>query len=378
MRKANLDFKIIKSLALFFVVLLATQSNVHAQSDSVWNQKPTITFSGFMDVFYVYDFNKPQGVQRQTFLYNHNRHNEVNLNLGLVKINVEHCKYRANFALHTGTYVQDNYASEPDLLKNISEANIGIALNKRSNLWLDAGVFSSHIGFESAMSSDNWTLTRSILAENAPYFLSGAKITYNPNEKIEIAGLIINGWQRIQRLAGNSMPSFGSQIMVKPNDRVTFNWSSFLGTDDPDSTRRLRYFNNFYGQFQLSKKIGFIGGFDVGIQQRSKNSNSFNYWLSPLAIVQFNTFKNWKAALRIEYYQDQSGILIPANTPNGFSTLGFSGNVDYVPAQNIVCRIEARWLQSRDEIFQTADGSSKSNFIISASCAIRFSQILQK
>lgn len=368
----------IKSVLLFLFWCISIHANVKAQSDSTWKQHPTITISGFMDVFYTYDFNKPQGIQRQSFLYNHNRHNELNLNLGLVKINLEHNKYRANFAMHAGTYVQDNYSSEPHLLKNIAEANIGIALNKRANFWLNAGIFPSHIGFESALSSENWTLTRSLLAENSPYFLSGAKFTFNPNEKLEIAGLMLNGWQRIQRLVGNSMPSFGSQINFKVHERVKLNWSSFLGTDDPDSTRRMRYLNNFYGQFQLSKKVGFIGGFDLGFQQLSKNSTSYNLWLSLVGILQLNISETWKSAIRIEYYQDRNGVMIPTNTPSGFKTLGFSGNVDYYPTENVVCRIEARWLRSRDRIFQTPTDLSNNNFFIALSCAIRFSQNLHK
>jgi hypothetical protein len=32
---------------------------------------------------------------------------------------------------------------------------------------------------------DNWTLTRSILAENSPDYLSGARLGYKPNQKTE-------------------------------------------------------------------------------------------------------------------------------------------------------------------------------------------------
>jgi hypothetical protein len=204
------------------VVLLCLLSfKLSAQVDSPWHQKPELNISGFADVFYVYDFNQPQGTERQQFLFNHNRHNEFNLNLGFVKLGLDHKKYRANIALQTGTYANDNYAAEPGLLKNIFEANIGISLNKKNNLWLDAGVFSSHIGFESAISIDNWTMTRSLLAENSPYFLTGAKLTFNPNDKLEIAGLILNGWQRIQRLQGNSLPSFGTQVNFSPTENIT-------------------------------------------------------------------------------------------------------------------------------------------------------------
>jgi hypothetical protein len=372
----NLKRKQMKATWQFTVILLLSliSFNLSAQGDSVWHQKPTLEISGFADVFYVYDFNQPQGTERQPFLFNHNRHNEFNLNLGLVKLGLEHSKYRANLALQTGTYANDNYAAEPGLLKNIFEANIGISLSKKNKLWLDAGIFPSHIGFESALSIDNPTLTRSLLAENSPYFLTGAKLTYNPNEKWEIAGLMLNGWQRIQRLEGNSLPSIGTQVNYSPTENITLNWSTFIGTDDPDSTRRMRYFNNFYGQFQLSEKFSFTTGFDLGTQQRTRGSASYDFWLSPVIIGQFTFNKNWKTAIRAEYYQDETGIIIPTASINGFKTRGLSLNVDYSPTQNIVCRLEGRWLGSNENIFETKTTPTNNNFVIGISIAIKFSE----
>lgn len=364
--------------SLFLFLLWFSTTLLYAQNDSIWQQKPTLNLSGFLDVFYVYDFNQPQGTERQPFLFNHNRHNEFNLNLGFVKLGLEHSKYRANLALQTGTYSNDNYSAEPGLLKNIFEANVGLSLNKKNNLWIDAGVFASHIGFESAISSDNWTMTRSLLAENSPYFLSGAKLTYNPNDKLEIAGLIVNGWQRIQRLQGNSLPSFGTQINYSPTEKISFNWSTFIGTVDPDTTRRMRYFNNFYGQFQFTDKFGLIAGFDIGTQQRTKNSSVYDLWFSPVLIGQFSIKKNWKTAIRAEYYQDETGIIIPTSTPNGFKTAGLSLNFDYSPTENIICRLEGRWLNSRDQIFETKTALTDNNFIIATSIAIRFSETIKK
>lgn len=369
--KATWQFKIV----LLFSLL---SFKLSAQTDSVWHQNPTLEISGFADVFYVYDFNQPQGTERQPFLFNHNRHNEFNLNLGFIKLGLEQTKYRANLAIQTGTYANDNYSAEPGLLKSIFEANIGISLNKKNNLWLDAGVLPSHIGFESAISIDNWTMTRSILAENSPYFLTGAKLTFNPNEKLEIAGLILNGWQRIQRLQGNSLPSFGTQINYNPTEKITLNWSSFIGTDDPDTTRRMRYFNNFYGQFQFTEKFGLIAGFDIGTQQRTKNSSVYDFWFSPVIIGQFSINKNWKTAIRAEYYQDETGIIIPTGTINGFRTTGLSLNLNYSPTQNIICRLEGRWLNSQDNIFETKTTTTNNNFIIGTSIAIKFSETIKK
>ena len=371
----NLRFTI-QFVSTLFAFLFLHYSQ--AQKDTTWQEKPALEISGFLDVFYVFDFNRPAGTSRQHFLFNHNRHNEFNVNLGLIKFGLEHPKYRANIALQSGTYVNDNYANEPGLLKMLFEANVGLALNRENSLWIDAGVLPSHIGFESAISSENWTLTRSILAENSPYFMTGAKLTYQPNENLEIAALIVNGWQRIQRLPGNSLPSFGTQLLYTATDKVTLNWSTISGTNFPDSTRRMRYFNNFYGQFQFTDKFGLIAGFDIGTQQRTKNSSVYDLWFSPVLIGQYSINKTWKIAIRAEYYQDETGIIIPTVTPNGFKTTGLSLNLDYSPTETIICRLEGRWLNSRDQIFKTKTALTDNNFIIATSIAIRFSETIKK
>jgi hypothetical protein len=363
-------------IAIFFLFtfIFSSTQEAKAQSDTTITKGPKISLSGFADVFYVYDFNQPKGVERQPFLFNHNRHNAFNLNLGFIKLGLEHTKYRANLALQTGTYANDNYAAEPGLLKGLFEANIGISLNKKNNLWLDAGVFPSYIGFESAISTDNWTMTRSLLAENSPYFLAGSKLTYKPSDKLEIAGLILNGWQRIQRLQGNSIPSFGTQLRYSPIKKISLNWSTFIGTDDPDSTRRMRYFNNFYGQFQCTERFGFIVGFDIGTQQRMKSSYNYDIWFSPVIIGQVVFNDNWKSAIRAEYYQDATGVIIPTGTINGFRTTGLSLNLDYAPTENIMCRLEGRWLNSKDKVFETKTIPTNNNFIIGTSLTFKFSE----
>ncbi len=342
------------------------------QDDTLWQTKPKLSFSGFLDVYYVYDVNKPVSPYRQPFFYNHNRHNEFNLNLGFVKLAVEHPKYRANLALQAGTYVQDNYAAEPDLLKNIFEANAGFSISKKNRLWIDAGIFGSHIGFESAITSDNWTLTRSLLAENSPYYLAGAKMTYKPNEKWELAALALNGWQRIQRITGNSLLSFGSQIKYMKSDKWTVNWSTFIGTDDPDIVRQMRYFSNLYGQFQLNKRWGIIAGFDAGVQQSAKYSSKYEVWLSPVLIAQVRLKEKWKSALRLEYYQDNKRIIIKTKHPSGFQTAGISWNIDYSPAPNFVWRFESRYLQSSNDIFPRGNAFVLNDLFFATSIAVKF------
>lgn len=153
--------KLILSASLLAFGILTAQEQTE-------NAVPKVTFSGYAEIFYSYDFNQPANPIRQPFLYTYNRHNEFNLNLGLVKANYATENMRANLALMTGTYPQDNMSAEQDLLKHINEANIGFKISKTKNIWIDAGIMPSHIGWESAIGKDNLTLTRSIGAENSP------------------------------------------------------------------------------------------------------------------------------------------------------------------------------------------------------------------
>lgn len=332
-----------------------------------------ISFSGYIDTYYSYDLGVPENHTRPNFIYSNNRTNEVNINLAFVKAAYAKKNVRANLALMAGTYSNANLASEPGLLRNIFEANVGVKISKTKNLWIDAGIFSSHIGFESAVSKDCWNLTRSILAENSPYYESGVKLTYvSKNEKLLLSGLVLNGWQRIQRMNGNNSLCLGHQFTYKPSSKLTLNSSSFVGSDAPDSLRVMRYFHNFYGQLQCTKKIGLIVGFDFGTQQKYKGSRSYSNWFSPVLIAKFTTSPKTALAVRGELYKDANGVIISTGTMHGFETYGYSMNFDYTINENVVWRIEAKGLQSKDKVFMLNNKASNQNFLFSTSLAISF------
>lgn len=345
-----------------------------AQAQDSTSVAPTFTISGYLEAYYNHDFNRPENNTTPSFLYNFNRAGEVNLNLGFIKGTYNSERVRANLTLAVGTYMNANYAAEPGVLRNIYEANAGIKLARKANLWLDAGIMPSHIGFESAIGKDNWTLTRSLVAENSPYFESGAKLNYTTDDgKLYVAAMYLNGWQRIQRVDGNTTPAFGTQITYKPSAAVTLNYSTFIGNDKPDSTRRMRYYHNLYGVFQFSQQWGITAGFDYGTEQKAKGSSSYNHWLVPVMIVRYSPAAKVNLAVRGEYFQDEKGVIIATGTPGGFKTWGLSANADYAVMPNVLWRVEARTLGSEDAMFTKRDGSSgKNNTFVTTSLAVSF------
>ncbi len=350
------------------ILFLLGSVNIYAQ-----DRVNPLNFSGYLETYYSYDFGDPANHTKQPFFYNYSRDNEVNLNLGFAKANYSTDKVRGNFALMAGTYPQYNLADEPGALRSVFEANAGVKMSKKHNLWLDVGIMPSHIGFESAIGKDCWNLTRSILAENTPYYEAGAKLGYtSKNEKLFLAVLYLNGWQAIKRIDGNQTPAFGTQVTYKPNSNTTVNWSTYIGNEQPDSLKKWRYFNNFYGQFQLTNKIGLTAGFDIGVQQESKGSNVYDVWYSPILIARYTATDKIRIGVRGEYYDDKGGVIIPTATANGFQTYSYSLNVDYLPVDNVMLRVEGRGLTSKDNIFTSNGQPSNQSYFITTSIAMSF------
>lgn len=331
------------------------------------------TLSGYVELYYQYDFNKPADNNRPGFVYSHNRHNEFNLNLGYLKGSYNTERVRANLALAAGTYMNANLAAEPDALKYVYEANAGLKLSKKKNLWFDAGIFASHIGFESAASKECWALTRSMLADNSPYYETGAKITYNSdNGKWLLSALALNGWQRIKRVDGNSLMSWGTQVQFKPSDKILLNYSTFFGTDKPDSARLYRTYHNVYGIFNVTDKLGLTVGLDIGTEEKTPEGNEINTWFSPVGILKYTLSDSWAIAGRVENYTDKNGVIIATGTVNGFQTMGYSLNIDHSPFKNVLVRLEARNFNSKDEIFIKDSKTVSNDFFITGSVAVSF------
>ncbi|UOQ98350.1 porin [Hymenobacter sp. 5317J-9] len=331
-----------------------------------------------MDGYYGYDFDHGNTQSRPGFLYSHNRQNEFTVNQGLLGMRYDDGKVRGAFGIHAGSYVKANYAAEDQVFKHIYEAYAGF--RPFAKAWLDVGIFGSHIGFESAISKDNWTLTRSLMAENSPYYEAGARLTYEVAPQLTLAGLVLNGWQNIRE--SNQAKALGTQIQWKPSGKILVNSSTFYGQEQPqDSVRRRRYFHDFYVSYAATTRLSLALVFDVGKQQAARpagdNGEKYDTWHTGAVFVRYKLADKWTTALRGEYYNAERGVIIgsfaPAvGSPNAFIR-GGSINLDYAPTGNVLVRVEGRVLNAKDNIFLEAGGRSRDTYgNVTSSVAISF------
>lgn len=359
----------LRLLAFCFLLASTTQAQTadSAQAASRWQ------YLLLADFYYGYDFGQPNNLLRQEAFCNYNRHNLPALNAGIAKLSYQAPRFRFHLGGHVGNYSSDNYAAEPGLLKHLFEGQIALKLAAQKELWLHLGAFPSHIGFESALATDNHTLSRSLLAENSPYFLSGAQIRYNHPQNWQFALLLLNGWQRLRWRNDQRIPSLGTQI-AKQNDRWQWNWSSFTGMFDPDSLQRWRTFHNFYLIYQPQPKVWLTLGFDVGWQQQT---DRWALWYSPVLIGKYQPNERWAIAGRAEYYHDPNAAHLRFSQPNGFRAWGLSLNADRKWGKAGLCRAELRYLNSPNAALNPNSNNQRQNLTALLSVVIKLEDALK-
>jgi hypothetical protein len=161
-------------------------------------------------------------------------------------------------------------------------------------------------------------------------------------------------------------------VTYRAGDGISINWSTFIGTDDPDADRRIRIFHDLYAQFQIGERIEMIAGLNVGLQQKDKGNSDTDTWVVPTLIVQYRLNERWYMAGRVEHFQDPAEVIVQVPGQDGFETTGASINIDYRPVSNVAFRIEGRWFGSPEGIYPGEGRSDRRNGIVAASIAVKW------
>jgi hypothetical protein len=354
-------------LAALFVVPTALAAQ-NTQNDTA----VSVTFSGFADVYYAYYFNL-RGPVDAPLLTQPVRDNEFNANLAFLDAKVASDRVRGRFAIQLGTSVSANYAGEPThgahagplLARHIQEAVAGVRV--ADNFWVDGGIFFSHIGAESWISRDNWTYTRSMIAEFSPYYESGVKVTWSPSGKFTGTAVLVNGWQNISE--SNSDKGVGVRLDYSPSSSVTLSYSNFLGNEAPDSVdTELRFFNDFIIKITPPGRFGFLGSFDYGTQSNTVDDTESATWWGFTAIARLQASSRVALAGRVERYADPDGVFITTVVGPGIEANGVSFDIEYAPVPRFLWRTEFRALFADENVFETHTGALTSSmpFIVSS------------
>ena len=128
----------------------------HAQSKTGQDPLPTYSIQFFAESYggiSTYSGRKEQ----ESFYYNHHTLRSPKINYAQVLFEKKLNTWQFQLGIHDGIYVRRNYADQPQWAQLLSHANIQYSAPNLPGLKLIAGIFPSHIGFESARTDANLT-----------------------------------------------------------------------------------------------------------------------------------------------------------------------------------------------------------------------------
>jgi hypothetical protein len=334
-----------------FLALLVYGAALQASDTARWSW-------GFYGEAY---FQRDAGSEtRPAFIYSHHRNGTAATNLALFQ--VSRVGYRTSFhaGLMDGTYARTNLSAEPRLLQHVFEARLAWKPVKEGRAWLEAGVFPSHIGNESAIGNQCATLTRSLMADNSPYYESGLRWLQTSRDGKREGGLyLLNGWQRMRLPEKGVFPALGHQLTWQLRPRLRVNSSSFVGNPG-ERANLFRVFHDAWVAWNFHPDWSVLTAFDIGWQRNA------GHWQTGSAVLRYQVHEHWALAGRAEWFHDPEGIILTGSS-GGRKVVAASLNVDYKASAGLLWRAECRWLQTP---FDLADRSTRD--LISFNTALCF------
>ncbi len=325
-----------------------------------------VQFGGLVDTYYGYDSNNPPTRDRQ-FTTTAKRHNEFNINLAYLEAQVKGPRVRGRLAMQLGTSVVANYATESNasvgmLMRHVQEAVVGYEILPK--LWVDAGIYFSHIGFESFISKDNWLYTRSLMSDYSPYYQSGAKLSYDWGIGLVTEFHFINGWQNISE--DNTQKALGIKVAYTPIEMLGLSYSNFF-----EPGPRSRLFNNFIVKFSPFKVLELAAIVDIGLQHQ-QIPDTWLPWEVFTLLARIQPFERVGFGVRAERMMDPNQILETTSTAGGFQIWGAALGVDVKLHEHVLWRTEARGLLTADGVFVSSAGVSNVDALGVSSLTLSF------
>src|ERR1700676_2120562 len=228
---------------------------------------------------------------------------------------------------HTGTV----FTAHAQYLK---EAYFSYLAPLGKGLQVDVGKFVTPMGAEVIESKDNWNYSRGLLFTWAiPFYHFGARAKYTFNDKYNVTGFALNGWNNI--VDNNSGKTYGFSFVGNPTKQWTYTVNYLAGPEEPSgafgstATGALVNVNNTWRQtwdamvMYTGSKLSVMANGDYGRGDRFVTDNTTTpftlspavWWAGGAAYIKYAIDANDYVAARYEYFEDHNGFMTGTFTP---------------------------------------------------------------
>ena len=326
----------------------ADQSSTAAGStQSPWK------YNGFLDAGYLLDFNHPGNHlfrnRGTTF-----KVDELELNMagaGIKKETSQDSRWGLELSAQGG---KDSInfgfsATAPNVdganvLRHFGTANVSYLAPVGSGLTVQAGLFSSLIGYDSLYAKDNFEYTRPWGADYTPYLMFGINVSYPFAKKITATGFVVNDYFHLAH--PNNVPSFGGQLSYSATEHLNFKETVLYGPHQAETALGFwRFFSDSIAEWKKEKSTTAFE-YQVGTEKVSAPGTPRALWMSAQLPFHRVIVGRWSGTLRPEVAWDRDGRWIGSKQTIKAFTSALEYRVPYWKA-NTIARLEYRVDDSR-------------------------------
>jgi len=317
------------------------------------SSKPLWHYGGFFDLGYSRDFNDPSN-----HLFRNRgttpRVNEWDLNMAALYVTKE-ASEKSRWGMELEAQAGEDSkifgfsSTAPKLaganwLRQIGKANVSYLAPVGKGLTLQAGIFSSLIGYDGLYAKDNFNYTRPWGADYTPYLMMGVNASYPFSKKITATGFVINDYFHLAD--PNSVPSFGGQLAFSATEHLNLKETVLYGPHQSDTALEFwRFFSDSIAEWkQNAVTVAFE--YQLGTEKVAATGSPRALWMSSQLPVHWVVRGPWSVTVRPEVAWDRDGRWM------GFAQTikAVTSTLEYrIPYRwtNTIARLEYRFDDSR-------------------------------
>ena len=348
------------------------------------------TLSGFVDGYYGANFNHPASHNNQF------RNFDIGTNqfgLNMIELIVDkapdatasrlgyHVALGFGQAMNTVNSLDGHDTSgAQQFAQYLKEGYASYLFKVGKGLQVDAGKFVTPAGAEVIESKDNWNYSRGLLFAYAiPYYHYGLRAKYTFNDKFNLTGYVMNGWNNI--IDNNSGKTIGVSAAWTPNKKFGFIENYIGGPEGTNNNGDRRHLSDTVITYNPTGKLSLMGNIDYGRGDRTVNPVSLNnttaWWGGIAGYMKYALSPVVNAAVRYEYFDDHNGFTTAVVPP--FAPVGseqhfheFTGTLERTIASHLITRLEYRRDMSNLAVFQKGQGFDKNQNTITGGLILTF------
>jgi hypothetical protein len=326
-----------------------------------------VEVSGIVDGYYGYNSNKvDMFTQGRAFDVRHNA-----FSLQLAKLTMERKNSKENplgFRIDLGVgetvdrVISVSDASRNDATKHVLQAYASYVAPVGNGLTLDFGKFYTPVGAEVIETKDNFNYTRGWLFTYGPYYHVGLRAKYAINDKVALAGFLVNGWDNLFENNVKTGKTGGFQVALTPHKKFAITQTYLVGKEAPfanvpavSQRDNVRHVADTVATVYLNDKLTAMGNFVIGSD--GDNDGVRGKWTGMAAYLRYALSSRFAFSPRFEVLRDKSGL----RTGLAQTVKDFTLTQEIKLIDNFITRLEFRRDFSDKNFFTNSAGAARSN-----------------